>query len=160
MSESSQGSIDRTSYQGAFGPSTVDPEDVREHYGHLVLLGHWQPTEPLLNQLGRTWCGMFLIVDNPTSVWFVGPLFASLTGLVFKEGLCYGKLEVGILTFVIPTVLGHLTGMMDDGVKLYCVPGWLSFLYLLEESLLSPLRMISVTNLSSCSILYPSMKRT
>lgn len=26
------------------------------------------------------------VVDNPTAVWFVGPLFASLTGLVFKEG--------------------------------------------------------------------------
>ncbi|XP_047330708.1 uncharacterized protein LOC124934251 [Impatiens glandulifera] len=58
------------------------------------------------------------VVDNPTAVWFVGPLFASLTGLVFKEGLCYGKLEAGILTFVIPSLLlGHLTGLMDDGVK-------------------------------------------
>lgn len=26
------------------------------------------------------------VVDHPTAVWFVGPLFASLTGLVFKEG--------------------------------------------------------------------------
>lgn len=26
------------------------------------------------------------VVDNPTVVWFIGPLFASLTGLVFKEG--------------------------------------------------------------------------
>lgn len=26
------------------------------------------------------------VVDNPTTVWFVGPLFAALTGLVFKEG--------------------------------------------------------------------------
>lgn len=26
------------------------------------------------------------IVDNPTAIWFVGPLFAALTGLVFKEG--------------------------------------------------------------------------
>ncbi|XP_016720663.1 uncharacterized protein [Gossypium hirsutum] len=30
VSESSQGSIDRTVYQGAFGPWTIDPEDVRE----------------------------------------------------------------------------------------------------------------------------------
>lgn len=27
------------------------------------------------------------VVENPTAVWFVGPLFASLTGLVFKEGM-------------------------------------------------------------------------
>lgn len=26
------------------------------------------------------------VVENPTAVWLVGPLFASLTGLVFKEG--------------------------------------------------------------------------
>lgn len=33
--------------------------------------------------------GMSLIqyvINNPVAVWFVGPLFASLTGLVFKEG--------------------------------------------------------------------------
>ncbi|XP_057493118.1 uncharacterized protein LOC130778608 isoform X1 [Actinidia eriantha] len=49
------------------------------------------------------------VLDNPKAVLFVGPLFAALTGLVFKEGLCYGKLEAGILTFIIPSVLlGHL----------------------------------------------------
>lgn len=26
------------------------------------------------------------VIENPIAVWFVGPLFASLTGLVFKEG--------------------------------------------------------------------------
>lgn len=26
------------------------------------------------------------VVDNQVAVWFVGPLFAALTGLVFKEG--------------------------------------------------------------------------
>jgi len=26
------------------------------------------------------------VVDNPSAIWFVGPLFAALTGLVFKEG--------------------------------------------------------------------------
>ncbi|KAF6156467.1 hypothetical protein GIB67_004110 [Kingdonia uniflora] len=35
------------------------------------------------------------------------------------QSLCYGKLEAGVLTFVIPTVLlRHLKGLMDDGVKL------------------------------------------
>eukprot|EP00262_Sarcandra_glabra_P009502 TRINITY_DN23912_c0_g1_i1.p1 TRINITY_DN23912_c0_g1~~TRINITY_DN23912_c0_g1_i1.p1 ORF type:complete len:302 (+),score=37.45 TRINITY_DN23912_c0_g1_i1:123-1028(+) len=67
------------------------------------------------------------VVDNPIAVWFVGPLFAALTGLVFKEGLCYGKLEAGILTFIIPTVLlGHLTGLMDDGVKLTLLGTWMT----------------------------------
>ncbi|GAB2241618.1 hypothetical protein Droror1_Dr00018393 [Drosera rotundifolia] len=67
------------------------------------------------------------VVDNPNAVWFVGPTFAALTGLVFKEGLCYGKLEAGILTFVIPiTLLGHLTGLMDDGVKLSLLGVWMA----------------------------------
>ncbi|KAL9406496.1 hypothetical protein Peur_003468 [Populus x canadensis] len=67
------------------------------------------------------------VVNNPTAVWFVGPLFAALTGLVFKEGLCYGKLEAGILTFIIPTLLlGHLTGLMDDGVKLTLLASWMA----------------------------------
>ncbi|KAL8150105.1 hypothetical protein V2J09_019913 [Rumex salicifolius] len=49
------------------------------------------------------------VVAQPFAVWFVGPVFAALTGLVFKEGLCYGKLEAAILTFVIPALLlGHL----------------------------------------------------
>jgi uncharacterized integral membrane protein len=26
------------------------------------------------------------VINNPSAVWFIGPLFASLTGLVFKEG--------------------------------------------------------------------------
>lgn len=29
------------------------------------------------------------VIENPTAVWFVGPLFAALTGLVFKEGITY-----------------------------------------------------------------------
>lgn len=67
------------------------------------------------------------VVDNPTAVWFVGPLFAALTGLVFKEGLCYGKLEAGVLTFIIPTILlGHLTGVMDEGVKLTLLGLWMA----------------------------------
>ncbi|KAK2973837.1 hypothetical protein RJ640_011765 [Escallonia rubra] len=67
------------------------------------------------------------VVENPTAVWFVGPLFAALTGLVFKEGLCYGKLEAGVLTFIIPSVLlGHLTGLMDDGVKSTLLGVWMA----------------------------------
>ncbi|KAK7343209.1 hypothetical protein VNO77_11774 [Canavalia gladiata] len=66
------------------------------------------------------------VVHNPTAVWLVGPLFAALTGLVFKEGLCYGKLEAGLLTFVIPAVLlGHMTGLMEDGVKLTLLASWM-----------------------------------
>ncbi|XP_078441124.1 integral membrane family protein [Wolffia australiana] len=67
------------------------------------------------------------VLINPGAVWLVGPLFASLTGLVFKEGLCYGKLEAGLLTFVIPTLLlGHLSGLMGDDVKLGLLGVWMA----------------------------------
>ncbi|XP_058750450.1 uncharacterized protein LOC131623458 isoform X2 [Vicia villosa] len=62
------------------------------------------------------------VVDNPSAVWLVGPLFAALTGLVFKEGLCYGKLEAGALTFIIPILLlGHLVNrwLSSCGYKLW-----------------------------------------
>ncbi|ERN06136.1 uncharacterized protein LOC18434326 [Amborella trichopoda] len=66
------------------------------------------------------------VINNPISVWFVGPLFVALTGLVFKEGLCYGKLEAGILTFVIPTLLlGHLSGLMDENAELGLLGFWM-----------------------------------
>lgn len=73
---------------------------------------------------------------------------------VFATGLCYGKLEVGILTFIIPTVLlGHLvwftkfssssyyliilisqlhyftvvqSGLMDEGTKLTLLGVWMA----------------------------------
>ncbi|KAJ3683595.1 hypothetical protein LUZ60_013822 [Juncus effusus] len=67
------------------------------------------------------------VVDHPSGLWLVGPVFAALTGLVFKEGLCYGKLEAGILTFIIPSLLlGHLFGIMDDGTKLSLLGVWMA----------------------------------
>ncbi|KAL1217387.1 hypothetical protein V5N11_028536 [Cardamine amara subsp. amara] len=71
------------------------------------------------------------VVDHPSAVWFVGPLFAALTGLVFKEGLCYGKLEAGLLTFIIPSVLlGHLSGLMNDEGKLVLLGTWMALFVL------------------------------
>lgn len=46
---------------------------------------------------------------------YIEVLYCIVTTVIFKmstlliSGLCYGKLEAGILTFIIPTVLlGHL----------------------------------------------------
>ncbi|XP_074310057.1 uncharacterized protein LOC141644424 isoform X2 [Silene latifolia] len=92
-----------TTYQGFYGPWTIDPSDIREGLVQFV-------------------------VDNPTAIWFTGPIFASLTGLVIKEGLCYGKLEAAVLAFIIPTcLLGHLTGTMDNELKTFLLGVWVSF---------------------------------
>ncbi|RLN16668.1 uncharacterized protein C2845_PM02G41500 [Panicum miliaceum] len=66
------------------------------------------------------------VLEHPAALWFAGPTFAALTGLVFKEGLCYGKLEAGILTFVIPgLLLGHLSGLMDNSTKSGLLGVWM-----------------------------------
>ena len=50
------------------------------------------------------------------AVWLVGPLFASLTGLGIKEGLCYGTFAALGITVVTPVLcLGHLTALMPEG---------------------------------------------
>lgn len=67
------------------------------------------------------------VVDHPGAVWAVGPAFAALTGLVFKEGLCYGKIEAAALTFVIPTLLlGHLSGLMGEDVERVFLALWMA----------------------------------
>ena len=59
------------------------------------------------------------VASNPAAVWLVGPFFAAVTGVAFKEGLCYGKAEAAGLFFVTPALLlGHLTGWVpEDGQK-------------------------------------------
>ncbi|KAF5839535.1 hypothetical protein DUNSADRAFT_508 [Dunaliella salina] len=53
------------------------------------------------------------LAQTPSAVWLVGPLFASLTGMAFKEGLCYGKGEAALLFGTVPLLsLGHLTQLM------------------------------------------------
>jgi uncharacterized integral membrane protein len=40
------------------------------------------------------------VAEHPWATLLVGPVFAAVTGLSIKEGLCYGKLEAAILVFV------------------------------------------------------------
>ena len=58
------------------------------------------------------------VAQNPACVWVIGPLFASLVGVTFKEGLCYGKLEAFLLTGLVPALLlGHLSSWLPDTVQ-------------------------------------------
>lgn len=54
--------------------------------------------------------------DHAAAVWAVGPFFAALTGLAFKEGACYGKGESVALFFLIPALLLARLGDAPDGV--------------------------------------------
>ena len=52
------------------------------------------------------------VAEHREAVWLVGPSFAALTGLTFKEGVCYGKGEAFALTLAIPAwLLLHLCGL-------------------------------------------------
>ncbi|KAG7670866.1 hypothetical protein Ndes2526B_g01375 [Nannochloris sp. 'desiccata'] len=56
------------------------------------------------------------VAENNSAVWFIGPSFAALTGLTFKEGVCYGKGEAFTLTLLLPALLlGHLSGLGNFG---------------------------------------------
>eukprot|EP00890_Picochlorum_soloecismus_P005795 jgi/Picsp_1/6216/NSC_03570-R1_protein len=59
------------------------------------------------------------VVQNRWGVWITGPMFAALTGMAFKEGLCYGKPEAFVLSLGIPIwQLSHLFGIVkDDSVE-------------------------------------------
>lgn len=55
------------------------------------------------------------VAAHPDAVWLVGPAFASLTGICFKEGVCYGKPESLALALLIPCwLLGHLSGLVPQ----------------------------------------------
>lgn len=49
------------------------------------------------------------VFDHPATLWGVGFTFAALTGIYFKEGFCFNRLETKVLTPLVPfLLLGHL----------------------------------------------------
>ena len=79
----------------------------------LALVGDWETPLPV-------WVG-----EHPAAIWLIGPLFASMTGLAIKEGLCYGKAEAALIAVLTPTILlGHLTGLVGDGAATTLLAIW------------------------------------
>lgn len=59
-----------------------------------------------------------IIASEGWTMWLVGPAFASLSGVCFKEGICYGKAEAFALTLGIPFLcLGHLFGFLPTQIE-------------------------------------------
>ena len=53
--------------------------------------------------------------ENPKWVFLVGPLFASLTGVGFKEFFCFRRIEAIGITILIPIAfIGHLTELANE----------------------------------------------
>ncbi|TAE52782.1 MAG: hypothetical protein EAZ87_24565 [Nostocales cyanobacterium] len=54
------------------------------------------------------------IYNQPLTLFGVGFTFAALTGIFFKEGFCFNRLETKILTPLVPLLLlGHLAGIFS-----------------------------------------------
>ncbi len=65
------------------------------------------------------------IYNNPLTIFGVGFTFAALTGIYFKEGFCFHRLETQILTPVVPVLLlGHLTGVMQPQIEQVLLAVW------------------------------------
>ncbi|GLC39914.1 hypothetical protein PLESTM_000965700 [Pleodorina starrii] len=58
------------------------------------------------------------VYEHPMWIWAVGPLFAALTGVAFKEGLCYNKWEAAGLFGALPlTVGGRLLQLFPEDAE-------------------------------------------
>jgi uncharacterized integral membrane protein len=67
-----------------------------------VVIG-WQNPEPLA----------LYVYNHPLTLFGVGFTFAALTGIYFKEGMCFNRLETKLLTPIVPLLLlGHLFGFL------------------------------------------------
>jgi len=63
------------------------------------------------------------IASDPSSIWLVGPAAAAATGLAFKEGICFGKLEAALLFLAIPSLcLFHLFAPSVGVSEAFVVP--------------------------------------
>jgi uncharacterized integral membrane protein len=72
-----------------------------------------------------------LVYEHPASLLGIGFLFASLTGIYFKEAFCFNRLETKLLTPLVPLLLlGHLLGFLPLSLERILLMIW-SGLFLL-----------------------------
>ena len=65
------------------------------------------------------------IYNQPLTILGIGFTFAALTGIFFKEGFCFHRLETKILTPLVPLLLlGHLTGILSTQAERVLLGIW------------------------------------
>ena len=65
------------------------------------------------------------VITHPASIWGIGFTFAALTGIFFKEGFCFQRLETMLLTPLVPLLLlGHLTQLLPLGLSIVGMEIW------------------------------------
>jgi uncharacterized integral membrane protein len=65
------------------------------------------------------------VYQQPFSILGVGFVFAALTGIFFKEGFCFGRLETKLLTPLLPVLLlGHMFGFLPVAIEQAMLVAW------------------------------------
>jgi uncharacterized integral membrane protein len=65
------------------------------------------------------------VYNYPVTLFGIGFTFVSLTGIYFKEGFCFHRLETKILTPLVPILLlGHLAGVLPVSVEQKLLGVW------------------------------------
>jgi len=68
------------------------------------------------------------VYNHPFTLFGIGFTFAALTGIFFKEGFCFQRLETQILTPLVPILLlGHLAGIIPPSVQQGLLAVWTVF---------------------------------
>jgi uncharacterized integral membrane protein len=69
-----------------------------------------------------------VVYAHPLTLFGVGFVFAALTGVFFKEGFCFDRLETKVLTPLVPVLLlGHLVGWLPLQVEQGLLITWAGF---------------------------------
>ncbi len=78
----------------------------------------WQNQEPLA----------LFVYNHPLTLLGIGFIFATLTGIYFKEAFCFNRLETKVLTPLVPLLLlGHLTGILPAQAEQVLLVCWAIF---------------------------------
>lgn len=68
------------------------------------------------------------VYTYPLTILGVGFVFAALTGIFFKEAVCFNRLEAKVLTPLVPLLLlGHLLSWLSPGVEQGLLVMWAIF---------------------------------
>ncbi|NBD33985.1 MAG: hypothetical protein GVY17_13720 [Cyanobacteria bacterium] len=68
------------------------------------------------------------VYHHPLTLLGIGFTFAALTGIFFKEGFCFHRLETQVLTPLVPILLlGHLAGIIPPKIEEILLAVWTIF---------------------------------
>jgi uncharacterized integral membrane protein len=81
------------------------------------------------------------VYNQPLTILGIGFTFAALTGIYFKEGFCFNRLETKILTPLVPILLlGHLTGILSTQTEQILLATWtICFLIFAVRKIIQPI---------------------